>query len=82
MLRYILRRLAWSIPTLLLVTFLVYLALRIGTDPVQSYRRVNPRASRAKIQQYIDVNGLDPNFVKGYFTWLKKLFDGRVASEH
>ena len=76
MLRYILRRLAWSIPTLLLVTFLVYLALRIGTDPVQSYRRVNPRASRAKIQQYIDVNGLDPNFVKGYFTWLKNFLTG------
>jgi len=61
MLRYILRRLAWSIPTLLIVTFLVYLALRIGTDPVASYKRVNPRATRAKVAEYIDVNGLDPN---------------------
>lgn len=76
MFRFIIRRVAWSIPTLLLVTFLVYLALRIGTNPVESYKRINPRASKAKIQQYIDVNGLDPNFVKGYFTWLKNFITG------
>jgi len=65
-----LRRLAWAIPTLIFVTFLVYIALRIGTDPVESYKRINPRASKAKIAQYIEVNGLDPNFVRGYFRWL------------
>ena len=65
-----LRRLAWAIPTLVFVTFLVYIALRIGTDPVASYKRINPRASKAKIEQYIEVNGLDPNFVRGYFRWL------------
>ncbi|MFM8958586.1 MAG: ABC transporter permease [Actinomycetota bacterium] len=70
MLRYVLRRLAWAIPTLIFVTFLVYIALRIGTDPVASYKRINPRASKAKIAQYIEVNGLDPNFVRGYFRWL------------
>lgn len=70
MLRYVLRRLAWAIPTLVFVTFLVYIALRIGTDPVASYKRVNPRASKAKIAQYIEVNGLDPNYVRGYFRWL------------
>ena len=76
MFRFILRRVAWSIPTLLLVTFLVYLALRIGTNPVESYKRINPRATKAKIQQYIDINGLDPNFVRGYFTWLKNFITG------
>lgn len=70
MLRFVLRRLAWAIPTLIFVTFLVYLALRIGTDPVASYKRINPRASKAKIAEYIEVNGLDPNFVRGYFRWL------------
>ena len=70
MLRYVLRRLAWAIPTLVFVTFLVYIALRIGTDPVASYVRINPRASQAKIEQYIEVNGLDPNYVRGYFRWL------------
>jgi peptide/nickel transport system permease protein len=66
----VLRRLAWAIPTLIFVTFLVYIALRIGTDPVASYVRINPRASQAKIEQYIEVNGLDPNYVRGYFRWL------------
>ncbi|MFM7083083.1 MAG: ABC transporter permease [Actinomycetota bacterium] len=65
-----LRRLAWAIPTLIFVTFLVYIALRIGTDPVASYKRINPRATKAKIAQYIEVNGLDPNYVRGYFRWL------------
>jgi peptide/nickel transport system permease protein len=69
-LRYVVRRLAWAIPTLLFVTFLVYIALRIGTDPVASYKRINPRATKAKIAQYIEVNGLDPNYVRGYFRWL------------
>jgi peptide/nickel transport system permease protein len=66
----VLRRLAWAVPTLVFVTFLVYIALRIGTDPVASYVRINPRASQAKIEQYIEVNGLDPNYVRGYFRWL------------
>lgn len=70
MLRYVLRRLAWAVPTLLFITFLVYIALRTGTDPVASYKRVNARATPAKIQQYIDANGLDPNYVRGYFRWL------------
>jgi peptide/nickel transport system permease protein len=66
----VLRRLAWAIPTLVFVTFLVYIALRIGTDPVASYKRINPRATKAKIDEYIQVNGLDPNYVRGYFRWL------------
>ena len=71
MLRFILRRLAWALPTLLLVTFLVYMALRLGTDPLQSYLRTNPRATKVKIAQYKSVNGLSSNYVFGYFQWLK-----------
>jgi peptide/nickel transport system permease protein len=59
------------VPTLLLVTFLVYVALRLGTDPLQSYLRTNPRASKEKIEQYKSVNGLSSNYVLGYFHWLK-----------
>jgi len=53
------------------VTFLVYVALRLGTDPLQSYLRTNPRASKEKIEQYKSVNGLSSNYVLGYFHWLK-----------
>lgn len=63
----------------LVATFLVYVALRIGTDPVASYKRVNQRASAKKIQQYIEVNGLYDGFggyIKGYFQWLGGFLTG------
>ena len=71
MLRFATRRMVWAIPTLLLVTFLVYIALRLGTDPLQSYLRANPRATKVKIEQYKAVNWLSSNYVLGYFDWLK-----------
>ena len=71
MLRYIARRIAWAIPTLLLVTFLVYVALRLGTNPINSYLRANPRASAAKIAEYKELNGLGSNYVTGYLNWLQ-----------
>lgn len=70
MLRFIVRRIAWAFPTLLVVTFLVYVALRIGTNPVNSYLRANPRASLEKIAEYKELNGLGTNYVAGYFGWL------------
>ena len=70
MIRFVVRRLLWMIPTLFLITFLVFIAIRIGTDPVQSYLRINPRATPAKIQQYKKANGLTGNIVSQYFNWL------------
>ncbi len=70
MIRFVIRRLMWTIPTMFVITFLVFIAIRIGTDPVQSYLRLNPRASQAKIQQYKEVNGLTGNIVSQYFHWL------------
>ena len=79
MARFIIRRVLWALPTLLIVTFLVYVALRIGTDPLESYLRVNQRASPKKIQQYIDINGLydgPGGYVRGYFKWLGQFLTG------
>ncbi|MGI9053770.1 MAG: ABC transporter permease [Ilumatobacteraceae bacterium] len=73
MFRFVIRRLIWAVPTLIIVTFLVYVAIRIGTNPVASYLRSNQRASPARIAQYIEDNGLYEGFggyVRGYFTWL------------
>ena len=36
MIRFVLRRLLWTLPTLFLITFLVFIAIRIGTNPVQT----------------------------------------------
>ena len=79
MIRYILRRLLWAIPTILVVTFLVYVAIRLGTNPVASYRRSNARATPAKIQQYIETNHLysgPGGYVRGYFGWLGGFLTG------
>jgi peptide/nickel transport system permease protein len=79
MIRFVLRRLLWAIPTLLLVTFLVYCAIRIGTDPVQSYKRANSRLTAKKIAEFKEINGLYEGFggyVKGYFQWLKGFLTG------
>ena len=70
MIRFVGRRLLWTIPTVFLITFLVFIAIRIGTDPVQSYLRINPRASQKKVQQYKEANGLTGNMVSQYFNWL------------
>jgi peptide/nickel transport system permease protein len=78
-LRFILRRLLWGVPTLLIVTFVVYVAIRIGTDPVASFLRANTRASEEDVQEYIDANGLYEGFggyVRGYFTWLGGFLSG------
>jgi peptide/nickel transport system permease protein len=67
------------IPSIFVVTFLVYVACRIGWNPVASYSRANPRASEAKIDEFIEDNGLYPGFrgyIKGYFEWLVKFVQG------
>jgi peptide/nickel transport system permease protein len=77
--RFVVRRLIWAVPTLLIVTFLVYVAIRNGTDPLASYLRSNQRASQAKIDEYIEQNGLYEGFggfVKGYFQWLGGFLSG------
>ena len=81
MLRFILRRLLWAIPTLLIVTFVVYCALRLATNPLASYARSNPRIAKQpkKMQQYIETNGLWDGFggyVRGYFHWLHGFLTG------
>lgn len=72
MIRFILRRLLWAIPTLLVITYIVFWAVRTGTDPVASYLRLNPRASEAQIQLYRDANGLNGSIPRQYVTWLGK----------
>ena len=66
-------------PTVLIVTFLVYVAIRIGTDPVASFLRANTRATEEDVQEYIEANGLYEGFggyVRGYFTWLGGFLTG------
>jgi peptide/nickel transport system permease protein len=71
----------WVIPTLILVTFLVYVAIRLGTNPSEAYQRSNPRASAKKIKQYEELNNLFPGvkgYFRGYWGWLQDFTKGLV----
>ncbi len=79
MFRFVVRRLIWALPTLLIVTFMVYVAIRIGTNPVASFLRSNQRASQESIDRYIEQNGLYEGaggYVRGYFSWLGGFLSG------
>lgn len=81
MLRFIIRRLLWAIPTLLIITFVVYCALRLATNPLASYARSNPKIAKQpkKMAQYKELNGLWDGFggyVRGYLHWLKGFVTG------
>jgi peptide/nickel transport system permease protein len=67
------------LPTLVFVTFLVYCAVRIGWDPVASYNRANPRATKAKLEEYREINGLYDGFwgyLRGYKEWGWRFLSG------
>jgi peptide/nickel transport system permease protein len=76
MARYVIRRILISIPILLIVTFLTFWAVKLGTDPLASYLRVNPRASDEQIQNYLVSNGLVGSTPEQYFRWLGNFVTG------
>jgi peptide/nickel transport system permease protein len=75
-LRYIIRRLLWAIPTVIIITFVAFWALRTGTDPVASYLRSNPRATPEQIQLYKDANGLNGSIPEQYLAWMGNFLTG------
>lgn len=79
MVRFIVRRLLWLAPTVILITFLVYVFVRIGWNPVESYKRANTRVTAKKIAQYKEANFLYDGFggyCRGYLKWLQNFLQG------
>src|ERR1700712_535056 len=76
MLRFAFRRVLWTVPTLLIVTFLVFVAIRVGTDPVAAYKRANSHVSADQILAYRKANGLIGSVPEQYFRWLGKFVTG------
>ena len=70
MARFIALRAAWAIPILLIVTFLTFWAVKSATDPVQSYLRINTRATPEMVEEYKQVHGLVGSTPEQYFHWL------------
>ena len=70
------------VPSIVIVTFVVYVACRVGWNPVAAYSRSNPRASQEKIDEFKAQNSLYPGFtgyVRGYVEWFGKFVQGPEA---
>ncbi len=70
MARFIAMRAAWAIPVLLIVTFLTFWAVKSATDPVQSYLRINTRATPEMVEEYKEKHGLIGSTPEQYVRWL------------
>jgi len=70
MARFIALRAAWAIPVLFIVTFLTFWAVKSATDPVQSYLRINTRATPEMVEEYKEKHGLIGSTPEQYFRWL------------
>lgn len=67
------------VPTIVLITMMVYVFVRIGWNPVESYKRANTRVTAKKIQEYKDTNFLYDGFtgfLRGYFKWAESFVRG------
>lgn len=75
MLRYVIRRLLFSIPVLLLSSVLVFAVVHATADPV-AMMRSNPRVSQADIARVRHQLGLDKSGPEQYVAWLSHFVRG------
>lgn len=69
MVRYVLRRLLFSIPVLILASVIVFVGAREATSPLAAVRS-NPRLSVEDIRAYKETLGLDKSGTEQYLAWL------------
>ncbi|TMK86831.1 MAG: ABC transporter permease [Actinobacteria bacterium] len=79
MYRYIIRRLIFAIPILLISSVLVFAVVRSTFDPLGG-AAINPRVSKADIIRVKHELGLDKSPVQQYWTWLTKFLRGNWGS--
>src|SRR5437867_9656681 len=79
MYRYIIRRLIFAIPILLISSDLVFAVVRSTFDPLGG-AAINPRVSKADIIRVKHELGLDKSPVQQYWTWLTKFLRGNWGS--
>ncbi len=75
MFRYIIRRLLFAIPVLLISSVLVFVVIRATIDPLAG-AAINPRVSQADIQRARQEAGLDEPQWKQYLIWLGNFVTG------
>jgi len=75
MLRYIVRRVIFSIPVLLIVSIVVFVVLRKAADPTAALR-LNPRLTPADVARLKHQLGLDKSGAAQYIAWATHFFRG------
>ena len=79
MLRYVVRRVLFSIPVLLIASILVFVVVRETTNPLAGMR-ANPRITPADIERYKEALGLDKSGTEQYLTWLGNFVKGDMGT--
>ncbi len=72
---YVIRRLLWAIPTIWLVTVLVFLALRVLPGDIAALY-VSDDAPPEALQQFKQRNGLDKPLLEQYWSWVSHAIRG------
>lgn len=73
LLRFSLRRFAWSVPVVLLASFLLFWAVRATFDPVAKLRQGRDAGA---VQREIERLGLDRSVPEQYLLWMKGFLTG------
>src|SRR3954454_18053256 len=82
MLRFVVGRVFWVIPVMLVASVIVFAAVRASVDPVAAAAR-NPRTTPAALARYKHDLGLDKSGAEQYWLWLKKFASGNWGrSQH
>jgi peptide/nickel transport system permease protein len=75
MARYIIRRLLYAIPVLIVVSILVFVVVHTTQDPTASFR-LNPHVNAADIAREKHALGLDKSGASQYIAWLSHFVRG------
>lgn len=79
MLRFIFKRLFFSLPALLGITFLTFLFIHLAPGDFLDNLRLNPQVSSETIKLYTEKFHLNENFIVQYFFWLKNIIKGNLG---
>ena len=76
MLQYVLRRLIYSIPILIIASVVVFLVAHATADPLAAIRRAGPQISKADVLRAKKELGLDKSQAEQYWIWLTHFLRG------
>jgi peptide/nickel transport system permease protein len=79
MLTYVVRRILYSIPVLVVASFLVFTLVTLAANPL-GYLHSNPRITPEQIKEIAHAKGLDQNVVFRYWTWVKEAFTHKFGN--